>query len=45
MMRRIRRPAAVAALALAPTFAFAHPDIVPHDHAGFLAGRLLLIGV
>lgn len=40
MMRRILRPAAVAALALTPTFAFAHPDPVPHDHAGFLAGLL-----
>src|SRR3954471_4692601 len=40
MIRRILRSTAVAALALAPTFAFAHPDIVPHDHAGFLAGLL-----
>src|SRR3954447_14618714 len=40
MMPTLLRSAAVAALALAPTFAFAHPDIVPHDHAGFLAGLL-----
>jgi hypothetical protein len=44
MMRRILRPAAVGALALAPAFAFAHPDIVPHDHASVLA-LLLLIGL
>src|SRR4051812_4949378 len=40
MMRRLLHSAAVAALALAPTFAFAHPDIVPHDQTGFLTGLL-----